>query len=57
MARCFVHYNMATMAGLQGCQDGVTAPPALAAWQPTALDTDAWASTCKAMGRASPGPH
>ena len=47
---CFVHYNMATMAGLQGCQDGVTAPPALAAWQPTALDTDAWVSTCKAMG-------
>ena len=47
---CFVHYNMATMAGLQGCQDGVTAPPPISAWQPTALDTDAWVSTCKAMG-------
>eukprot|EP01050_Picozoa_sp_SAG11_P057206 SAG11_NODE_35897_length_264_cov_0.945455_1_plen_88_part_11 len=47
---CFVHYNMATMAGSQGCQSGVAAPPPLSAWQPTALDTDAWASTCKAMG-------
>ena len=55
---CFVHYNMATMAvhaspprpNLQGCQDGVTAPPQISSWQPTALDTDAWVSTCKAMG-------
>ena len=52
---CFVHYNMATMAvhaspprpNLQGCQDGVTAPPQISSWQPTALDTDAWVSTCK----------
>ena len=47
---CFVHYNMATMAGSQGCQSGVAAPPPLSAWQPTALDTDAWMDTCKAMG-------
>ena len=47
---CFVHYNMATMVGSQGCQDGVTPPPPLAAWQPTSLDTDAWAATCRAMG-------
>ena len=47
---CFVHYNMATMAGLQGCQDGVTAPPPISMWRPTALDTDTWVSTCKAMG-------
>ena len=47
---CFVHYNMATMVGSQGCQDGVSVPPPLSAWQPTALDTDAWVSTCAAMG-------
>ena len=47
---CFVHYNMATMRGSQGCQDGVSVPPPLSAWQPTALDTDAWVQTCKAMG-------
>ena len=47
---CFVHYNMATMVGTQGCQSGVAAPPPLAAWQPVALDTDAWMDTCKAMG-------
>jgi alpha-L-fucosidase len=50
---CFVHYNMATAAGTQGCQmseAGGDAPPPLSAWRPTALDTDAWADTCKAMG-------
>ena len=45
---CFVHYNMATMAGTQGCGGG--APPPLSAWQPTALDTDAWVDACVAMG-------
>jgi len=45
---CFVHYNMATMAGSQGCGGG--APPPLSAWQPTALDTDAWVDACVAMG-------
>ncbi len=47
---CFVHYNMATMVGSQGCQDGVSVPPPMSAWQPSALDTDAWVSTCSAMG-------
>ena len=47
---CFVHYNMATMAGTQGCQDGVMVPPPLSSWQPSALDTDAWVRTCKALG-------
>ena len=47
---CFVHFNMATMVGSQGCQDGVSVPPPLSAWLPSALDTDAWAATCKAMG-------
>jgi len=45
---CFVHYNMATMVGSQGCGGG--APPPLSAWAPTALDTDAWVDTCVAMG-------
>jgi alpha-L-fucosidase len=40
----------ATMVGLQGCQDGVMVPPPLSLWQPTALDTDSWVATCKAMG-------
>lgn len=39
---------MATMVGSQGCGGG--APPPLSAWQPTALDTDAWADACVAMG-------
>ena len=49
---CFVHYNMATAAGTQGCQSatGDDAPPPLSAWRPTALNTDAWADACKAMG-------
>ena len=47
---CFVHYNMATMAGSQGCQAGTNVPPPLSAWQPTALDTDSWVKTCAAMG-------
>ena len=45
---CFVHYNMATMAGSQGCGGG--APPPLSSWQPTALDTDSWVDACVAMG-------
>lgn len=49
---CIVHYNMATAAGTQGCRSdtGDAVPPPLSAWRPTALDTDAWANTCKAMG-------
>ena len=48
---CFVHYNMATAAGTQGCSsDGDEAPPPLSAWRPTALDTDGWAAACKALG-------
>ena len=47
---CFVHYNMATMAGSRGCRDQLTSPPPLSAWRPAALDTDAWVATCKAMG-------
>ena len=31
---CFVHYNMATMVGSQGCQSGTAAPPPLSDWQP-----------------------
>lgn len=47
---CFVTYNMATMVGSRGCRDNYTSPPPLEAWRPTALDTDAWAATCRAMG-------
>lgn len=39
---------MATMDGSQGCGGG--ALPPLSAWQPTALDTDAWVDACAAMG-------
>ena len=45
---CFVHWNMASMVGSQGCGSG--APPPISAWAPTALDTDAWVRTCKSMG-------
>ena len=41
---CFVHYNMATMVSSQGCGGG--APPPISAWQPTAVDTDAWVDAC-----------
>eukprot|EP01049_Picozoa_sp_SAG25_P008245 SAG25_NODE_728_length_5697_cov_2.400322_1_plen_427_part_00 len=47
---CFLTYNMAAMVGSGGCRDELTSPPPLSAWRPVALDTDAWASTCKAMG-------
>ena len=47
---CFLVYNMATMVGSGGCRDELTSPPPLSAWDPAALDTDAWAATCKAMG-------
>ena len=45
---CFVHFNMATAAGSQGCGGG--APPPIDIWAPTALDTDQWVETCKSMG-------
>jgi len=45
---CFVHYNMATAAGTQGCGGGP--PPPINTWAPTALDTDQWVQTCKSMG-------
>jgi alpha-L-fucosidase len=44
---CFVHYQMATMAGSQGCGSG--APPNISAWAPTAVDTDTWVDVCKSM--------
>ena len=47
---CFLVYNIATMVGSGGCRDELTSPPPLSAWNPAALDTDAWAATCKAMG-------
>ena len=47
---CFVTYNMAAMIGSGGCRDELTSPPPLSDWRPVALDTDAWAATCKAMG-------
>ena len=47
---CFLTYNMASMIGSGGCRDELTSPPPLSAWRPVALDTDAWAATCKAMG-------
>lgn len=44
---CFVHYQMATMVGSQGCGSG--APPNISAWAPTAVNTDAWVDVCKSM--------
>ena len=46
---CFVHWNMATAAGTQGC-DCNSAPPNVSTWNPTALDTDAWITAGVAMG-------
>ena len=47
----FIHYNMATAAGTQGCGGcGGTAPPPIDIWNPSALDTDAWIAAGVAMG-------
>lgn len=47
---CFIHYNMATAAGTQGCGCGA-APPPIGTWAPAAnLSTDAWIETGLAMG-------
>lgn len=46
---CFIHWNMASAAGTQGCGGG-SVPPPISIWHPTALDTDAWVSAGKAMG-------
>ena len=45
---CFIHYNMATAAGSQGCGGGE--PPPIAIWNPSALDTDSWIAAGVAMG-------
>ena len=47
---CFVHYNMATAAGSQGCGGCGGPPPDIALWNPSALDTDAWVAAGVAMG-------
>ena len=47
---CFVHWNMATAAGTQGCGGCRTAPPPISIWNPTALSTDAWLEAGVAMG-------
>lgn len=47
---CFVHFNMATAAGTQGCGGCSQAPPDISIWNPTALDTDSWVSAGMAMG-------
>ena len=48
---CFIHWNMATAAGSQGCGCG-EAPPPLSLWHPENLDTDAWIDAGMAMGCA-----
>lgn len=45
---CFIHYNMATAAGTQGCGGG--APPNISIWAPNALNTDQWIDVCTSMG-------
>jgi len=47
---CFVHYNMATAAGSQGCGGCSSAPPNLSIWNPSNLSTDAWIDAGIAMG-------
>jgi hypothetical protein len=47
---CFIHWNMATAAGTQGCGGCSRAPPDISIWNPTALDTDAWIAAGVAMG-------
>lgn len=46
---CFVHYNMATAAGSQGCSCSDT-PPDISIWNPNDLNTDEWIKAGKAMG-------
>lgn len=46
---CFIHFNMATEVGNQGCQCRGN-PPNISLWNPYALDTDAWVSAGLAMG-------
>jgi hypothetical protein len=50
---CFIHFNMATAAGTQGCQGCGGAPPDIGLWNPYALDTDAWIAAGVAMGEGS----
>lgn len=46
---CFIHYNMATSAGTQGC-NCKGAYPDISKWDNSALDTDSWISTGIKMG-------
>lgn len=46
---CFVHFEMATMAGTQGCACS-SAPPSINIWNPSALNTDQWIETGMSMG-------
>jgi hypothetical protein len=47
---CFIHFNMATAAGSQGCGACSQAPPSISLWNPSALDPDAWVASGIAMG-------
>lgn len=48
---CFVHFNMATAVGSQGCQGcNGGAPPNISDWHPENLNTDAWIDAGVAMG-------
>uniref|UniRef100_A0A0G4I4K0 alpha-L-fucosidase n=1 Tax=Chromera velia CCMP2878 TaxID=1169474 RepID=A0A0G4I4K0_9ALVE len=46
---CFIHWNMATAAGIQGCPCDKEPPP-VSQWNPKALNTDAWISAGVSMG-------
>lgn len=47
----FIHYNMATAAGEQGCDScSKGPPPPIKLWNPSALDTDSWIKEGMAMG-------
>ena len=44
-----IHFNMATMAGTQGC-GGPADPPPLSKWNATELDTDQWVEAMGNLG-------
>src|SRR4051812_32152144 len=46
----FIHFNMATAAGTQGCGCDRQAPPSVDLWNPSALDTNSWIDAGIAMG-------
>jgi len=47
---CFIHYNMASAVGSQGCGGCGGPPPDLSKWNPANFNPDSWISAGIAMG-------